>query len=110
MNFAKNTIYTTYAWYSFTLKPDVKYLQNRSVIPHNRKGVTAFAVFLLSLFVSGQDKPASGVRCRSPPVSLNFHSKIQIGGKGRGVQSRTGRKEMAALERSRGKDFKEVWC
>ena len=75
MNFAKNTIYTTYAWYSFTLKPDVKYLQNRSVIPHNRKGATAFAVFLLSIFVSGQDKPASGVRCRSPPVSLNFHSK-----------------------------------
>ena len=55
--------------------PQTKYLQNRSVIPHNRKGATAFAVFLLSLFVSGQDKPASGVRCRSPPVSLNFHSK-----------------------------------
>jgi RNA polymerase sigma factor (sigma-70 family) len=29
----------------------------------------------LSLFVSGQDKPASGVGCRSPPASLNFHSK-----------------------------------
>ena len=29
----------------------------------------------MSLFVSRQDKPASGVRCRSPPASLNFHSK-----------------------------------
>ena len=42
-------------------KTKIDYLQNRSVIPHNRKGVTAFAVFLLSLFVSRQDKPASGV-------------------------------------------------
>ena len=33
-------------------------------------------------------------------LNLKFFKKIQIGGKGRGVQSRTGRKEMAALERS----------
>ena len=63
----------TCAWYSFTLNPDAKYLQNRSVIPYNRKGVTAFAVFLLSFFVSRQDKPASGIRCRSPPFNLDFY-------------------------------------
>ena len=42
--------------------------------------MTAFAVFLLSLFVGIKDKPISGVGCRSPPFNLDF-SKIQIGGK-----------------------------
>ena len=42
--------------------------------------MTAFAVFLLSLFVGIKDKPTSGVGCRSPPFNLDFQ-KIQIGGK-----------------------------
>ena len=60
----------------------------------------------MSHFVKTQDKPAFGVGCRSPPTNLDFQ-KIQIGGKGRGVQSRTGRKEMAALERSEEKILRE---
>ena len=47
---------------------------------YSRNGLTAFAVFLLSIFVKAQDKPVSCVGCRSPPVNLNFY-KIQIGGK-----------------------------
>lgn len=62
-------------WGFSTLQTGVRILHNESRFSLNREGATAFAVFLLSLFVSGQDKPASGVRCRSPPVSLNFHSK-----------------------------------
>ena len=34
--------------------------------------MTAFAVFLLSLFVGIKDKPISGVGCRSPPFNLDF--------------------------------------
>ncbi|MBK4847035.1 hypothetical protein CU005_0284 [Enterococcus faecium] len=35
----------------------------------------------MSLFARMQDKPASGVGCRSPPSNLDFLKKIQIGGK-----------------------------
>ncbi len=34
--------------------------------------VTAFAVFLLSLFMEIRRKAISGVGCRSPPVNLDF--------------------------------------
>ena len=55
-----------------TQEVEVKSLYIRTKISINRKGVTAFAVFLLSLFVKRQDKPASGVGCRSPPANLDF--------------------------------------
>ncbi len=42
--------------------------------------MTAFAVFLLSLFAGIRRRAVSGVGCRSPPHDLDFQ-KIQIGGK-----------------------------
>ena len=43
--------------------------------------MTAFAVFLLSFFIGICRRAVSGVRCRSPPLHLDFYiSKIQIGG------------------------------
>ena len=54
---------------------------NRICISHNREGHRAFAVFLLSFFVGKCRRAVSGVRCRSPPLHLDFYiSKIQIGG------------------------------
>lgn len=53
----------------------------------------------MPIFVGIQDKPVSGVGCRSPPANLDF-SKIQIGGKENVIQLWQRRKEMAALERS----------
>ena len=44
---------------------------------YNRKGMTAFAVFCLSLFVGIKDKPLSDVGCRSPPYQSGFF-KFQI--------------------------------
>ena len=41
-------------------------------ISHNRKGHRAFAVFLLSIFVGKCHRAISGVRCRSPPLHLDF--------------------------------------
>ena len=35
--------------------------------------VTAFAVFLLSLFAEMRRKAVSGVGCRSPPFNLDFN-------------------------------------
>ncbi len=40
--------------------------------------VTAFAVFLLSLFVEIRRKAISGVGCRSPPANLNFFEKFRL--------------------------------
>ena len=60
------------AWGIYTPKVDVKYLHIRTIISINRKGVTAFAVFLLSFFVRTRHKAVSGIGCRSPPVNLDF--------------------------------------
>lgn len=57
---------------AYALKAEDKYLHKRAFTSHSRNGLTAFAVFLLSLFVKRQDKPASGVGCRSPPANLDF--------------------------------------
>ena len=72
--------------------------------------MTAFAVFLLSLFVGTQDKPFSGVGCRSPPFNLEISQNFQIGGTQYGLQQSQRRKEMASLERSRGKAITEFGC
>ena len=60
-----------------TQEVEVKSLHIRTKIPINRKGVTAFAVFLLSFFAETRNKAVSGIGCRSPPVNLDFQ-KIQI--------------------------------
>ena len=55
-----------------TQEVEVKSLHIRTKIFINRKGVTAFAVFLLSFFVVARRKAVSGIGCRSPPVNLDF--------------------------------------
>ena len=62
----------SYSWYYYASKVEAIYLHNRIYIAYNRKGMTAFAVFCLSLFVGIKDKPISGVGCRSPPFNLDF--------------------------------------
>lgn len=64
----------------YNLKQEAKYLHNSSYSSYIRKGSTAFAVFLLSLFAEHCKKSICGSGCRSPPTNLNFHQKIQIGG------------------------------
>ena len=86
------------------MKQEAKYLYNGSEYSYSRRGLTISAVFLLSLFVGKQDKPVFGVGCRSPPFNLDFLKKIQIGGQRYGLKQSQRRKEMAALERSRGKE------
>lgn len=54
------------------LNVEVQSPYNRINISHNRKGHRAFAVFLLSIFVGKCHRAISGVRCRSPPLHLDF--------------------------------------
>lgn len=72
--------------------------------------MTAFAVFLLSLFVEIRRKAISGVGCRSPPFNLEIYQNFQIGGTQYGLQQSQRRKEMEALERSRGNAATEFGC
>ena len=51
---------------------EVKSLHIGTEISINRKGVTAFAVFLLSFFAKIRRKVVSSVGCRSPPANLDF--------------------------------------
>ena len=55
-----------------TQEVEVKSLHIRTKISINRKGTTAFTVFLLSFFVGIRRKAVSGVGCRSPPANLDF--------------------------------------
>ena len=55
-----------------TMKVEVESPYNRIIISHNRKGHRAFAVFLLSIFVGKRRRGVSDVRCRSPPLHLDF--------------------------------------
>ena len=55
-----------------TMKVEVQSPYNRINISHNRKGHRAFAVFLLSIFVGKCRRIVSDVRCRSPPLHLDF--------------------------------------
>ncbi|RHP99872.1 hypothetical protein DW996_10135 [Roseburia sp. AM51-8] len=54
------------------MKVEVQSPYNRITISYNRKGHRAFAVFLLSIFVGKCHRAISGVRCRSPPLHLDF--------------------------------------
>ncbi|NBH86447.1 hypothetical protein D7X88_18640 [bacterium C-53] len=55
-----------------TQQVEVKYLHIRTKISINRKGITAFAVFLLSFFAEIRRKAVSVIGCRSPPANLDF--------------------------------------
>jgi len=58
-------------WEFFALKAEVKFPHNRNKFSTNREGVTAFAVFLLSIFVETRRRAVFGVGCRSPPANLD---------------------------------------
>ena len=55
-----------------TLKVEVQSPHNRIINSYNREGHSAFAVFLLSFFVGICRRAVSGMRCRSPPLHLDF--------------------------------------
>ena len=55
-----------------TQEVEVKSLHIRAKISINREGVTAFAVFLLSIFAGIRRKVVSNAHCRSPPANLDF--------------------------------------
>ena len=55
-----------------TQQVEVKSLHIGTKISINRKGITTFAVFLLSIFAGIRRKAVSGVGCRSPPANLDF--------------------------------------
>ncbi|MBS9795701.1 hypothetical protein MKC39_24085, partial [[Clostridium] innocuum] len=57
-------------WHSHAPNVEVLTLQHSSHLSHCRKGLTAFAVFCLSIFVVKKDKPSSGIGCRSPPFPI----------------------------------------
>ena len=65
------------AWPPYTLKVEPKSLHNRICFSFIRNGLTAFADFFVSLFVRKQDKPTSGIGCRSPPT-IWISLEIQI--------------------------------
>lgn len=54
------------------MKVEVQSPYNRITISYNRKGHRAFAVFLLSIFVGKCRRAVSDMRCRSPPLHLDF--------------------------------------
>ena len=54
------------------LPVEVQSPYNRITISYNRKGHRAFAVFLLSIFVGKCRRAVSDMRCRSPPLHLDF--------------------------------------
>ena len=59
-------------WELHDLKIEAKNQHNKNKFSTNRKGVTAFAVFLLSFFVRMHCKAVLGIGCRSPPANLDF--------------------------------------
>lgn len=60
-----------------TMKVEVQSPYNRISISHNRKGHKAFAVFLLSFFIGIRRRTVTDVRCRSPPLHLDFYISSQ---------------------------------
>ena len=73
-------------WHYCAPKVEAIYLHNRVYIAYNRKGLTTFAVFCLSLFVATKEKPISGIGCRSPPFNLDFSKKFRLEVKRYGLQ------------------------
>ena len=63
---------SAYATVLPALKVEVQSPYNRITISHNRRGHRALAVFLLSFFVGIHRRAVSDMRCRSPPLHLNF--------------------------------------
>ncbi|MCI9618244.1 MAG: hypothetical protein HFG31_09705 [Eubacterium sp.] len=49
------------------MKPEVESPLNRIYISYNRRGHSAFAVFLLSFFIGMCRRAVFDIRCRSPP-------------------------------------------
>ena len=62
-----------------TLQVEAKSLHKRNKLSLNRKGMTAFAVFLLSFFAGIRRKAVSGVGCRSSPFNLEILSASRTG-------------------------------
>ena len=60
-----------------TIKVEVQSPYNRISISHNRRGHRAFAVFLLSFFIGIRRRTVTDVRCRSPPLHLDFYISSQ---------------------------------
>ena len=85
----------TYSWHSYILQAEITSLDYRYVYAHCRRGLSTFAAFCFS------------VGCRSPPANLDFQ-KNSDWRKQYGIQQSQRRKEMAALERSRGKAVTEL--
>ena len=54
------------------LKIEAKYRRNENKFFIDRKGVTAFAVFLLSFFAGLRSRALFIIGCRSPPSNLDF--------------------------------------
>jgi hypothetical protein len=69
----------THSWHSYGFQIEIIFLCHRYSYAYCRRGLCTFAAFCLSGFPLIQDKPVSGVGCRSPPANLSFQ-KIQIGG------------------------------
>ena len=62
------------------MKPEVESPFNRICIFYNRRGHSAFAVFLLSFFIGICRKAVSAVGCRSPPIQSGFLTFSKIFG------------------------------
>ncbi|RRK35458.1 hypothetical protein EBB54_20445 [Schaedlerella arabinosiphila] len=54
------------------MQVEVVFLHIGTKISLNRKGLTAFAVFLLSFFGGKRRKSVLDAHCRSPPANLDF--------------------------------------
>lgn len=61
-----------YATLLLTMKPEVESPLNRIYISYNRRGHSAFAVFLLSFFIGMCRRDSPCVGCRSPPFQSGF--------------------------------------
>ena len=61
--------------------------------------MTAFAVFLLSLFVGTRRKAVLSVGCRSPPFNLEISQNFQIGGTHYVLQQSKRRNKMPIITR-----------
>lgn len=75
----------------------ISFLCHRYSYAYCRRGLCTFAAFYLSCISLIQDKPVSGVGCRSPPANLSFQ-KIQIGGNSMAYNKRL-REYLGTLDR-----------
>lgn len=85
------------SWHSYGFQIEISFLCHRYSYAYCRRGLYTFAAFCLSCFSLIQDKPVSGVGCRSPPANLSFQ-KIQIGGNSMAYNKRL-REYLGTLDR-----------